>query len=118
MRCEWTLQAPGVYIDGDKIAALGLRVRRGYSCHGLSFNVDMDLAPYARIVPCGLVGTGVTMLKALGPASTVAEVTPALVAQLAKTYGSTPRGGCKALRFRQRINWARDWQTLHRRSMR
>ena len=80
-------EAPGVYVDGDKIAALGLRVRRGYSYHGLSFNVDMDLAPYSRIVPCGLVGTGVTMLKTLRPASTVAEVTPALVAQLAEVYG-------------------------------
>ena len=80
-------EAPGVYVDGDKIAALGLRVRRGYSYHGLSFNVDMDLTPYARIVPCGLVGTGVTMLKTLRPASTVAEVTPALVAQLAEVYG-------------------------------
>lgn len=80
-------EAPGVYVDGDKIAALGLRVRRGYSYHGLSFNVDMDLAPYARIVPCGLVGTGVTTLKTLHPASTVAEVTPALVAQLADVYG-------------------------------
>ena len=80
-------EAPGVYVAGDKIAALGLRVRRGYSYHGLSFNVDMDLAPYARIVPCGLVGTGVTTLKTLRPASTVAEATPALVAQLAEVYG-------------------------------
>lgn len=85
-------EAPGVYVDGDKIAALGLRVRRGYSYHGLSFNIDMDLTPYARIVPCGLVGTGVTMLKALRPTSTVAEVTPALVAQLAEVYGfNAPR---------------------------
>ena len=78
--------APGVYVGSDKIAALGLRVRRGYSYHGLSLNVDMDLAPYARIVPCGLVGTGVTMLTALRAACTVAEVTPALVAEVAKAY--------------------------------
>lgn len=80
-------EAPGVYVAGDKIAALGLRVRRGYSYHGLSFNVDMDLTPYARIVPCGLVGTGVTTLKTLRPTSTVAEITPALVTQLAEVYG-------------------------------
>lgn len=79
--------APGVYVGNDKVAALGLRVRRGHSYHGLSLNVDMDLSPYARIVPCGLVGTGVTMLKALHPACTVASVTPLLVTELAKTFG-------------------------------
>ena len=79
--------APGVYVGNDKIAALGLRVRRGYCYHGLSLNVDMDLTPYAGIVPCGLMGTGVTMLKALHPACTIADVTPALVAALAKTFG-------------------------------
>ena len=89
--------APGVYVGDndrdrpggavDKIAALGLRVRRGCSYHGLSLNVDMDLAPYSRIVPCGLFNTGVTMLAALaGPCST-AEVTPRLVAHLAQQYG-------------------------------
>ena len=48
--------APGVYVDGAKIAALGLRVRRGCSYHGLSFNVDMDLAPFSYINPCGFEG--------------------------------------------------------------
>ena len=79
--------APGVYVGGDKIAALGLRVRRGCSYHGLSLNVDMDLAPYGRIVPCGLFNTGVTMLAAIaGPCST-AEVAPRLVEHLARQYG-------------------------------
>ena len=79
--------APGVYVGGDKIAALGLRVRRGCSYHGLSLNVDMDLAPYSRIVPCGLFNTGVTTLAALaGPCST-AEVAPRLVEHLARQYG-------------------------------
>ena len=54
--------APGVYVGSDKIAALGLRIRRGCSYHGLALNVDMDLAPYTRIVPCGLDGIGVTTL--------------------------------------------------------
>ena len=79
--------APGVYVGRDKIAALGLRVRRGYSYHGLSLNVDMDLTPYARIVPCGLTGTGVTTMAMLTGGSSVAEVTPRLVGKLATQYG-------------------------------
>jgi len=58
--------APGVYVDGRKIAALGLRVRRGCTYHGLALNVDMDLAPFARINPCGYAGLEVTQLKDLG----------------------------------------------------
>lgn len=79
--------APGVYVGRDKIAALGLRVRRGYSYHGLSLNVDMDLTPYGRIVPCGLTGTGVTTMAVLTGGSTVAEVTPRLVDKLVAQYG-------------------------------
>ncbi len=48
--------APGVYVGPAKIAALGLRIRRGWSCHGLSLNVDMDLTPFSRINPCGYPG--------------------------------------------------------------
>lgn len=55
--------APGVYVDGAKIAALGLRVRRGCSYHGLSFNIDMDLAPFSYINPCGFEGLSSTQLK-------------------------------------------------------
>jgi len=58
--------APGVYVDGAKIASLGLRVRRGASYHGLALNVDMDLAPFARINPCGFPGIEVTQVAALG----------------------------------------------------
>lgn len=58
--------APGVYVDGAKIASLGLRVRRGASYHGLALNVDMDLAPFARINPCGYPGIEVTQVAALG----------------------------------------------------
>lgn len=57
--------APGVYVDGAKIAALGLRVRRGSSYHGLSLNVDMDLEPFSRINPCGYRGLAVTSMRAL-----------------------------------------------------
>jgi lipoyl(octanoyl) transferase len=57
--------APGVYVGGAKLAALGLRIRRGCSYHGLALNVQMDLAPYERINPCGYAGLAVTELAAL-----------------------------------------------------
>ena len=58
-------EAPGVYVDGNKIASLGLRVRRGCSYHGLSLNVDMDLEPFQRINPCGYEGLQVTSMAKL-----------------------------------------------------
>jgi len=57
--------APGVYVDGRKIAALGLRVRRGYCFHGMALNVDMDLEPFARINPCGYEGLEITQITDL-----------------------------------------------------
>lgn len=57
--------APGVYVDEAKIAALGLRIRKGNSYHGLSFNLDMDLAPFHNIDPCGFQGLRVTQLRDL-----------------------------------------------------
>jgi len=59
-------KAPGVYVDDRKIAALGLRVRRGCCFHGLSLNMDMDLAPFSMINPCGYPGMQVTQLADLG----------------------------------------------------
>lgn len=58
--------APGVYVDGRKIGALGLRVRNGCSYHGLALNVDPDLEPFSRIDPCGMRGLQVTSLRRLG----------------------------------------------------
>ncbi len=58
-------RAPGVYVDGGKIASLGLKVSRGCSYHGLALNVDMDLEPFARINPCGHPGLEVTSMAAL-----------------------------------------------------
>lgn len=55
--------APGVYVKGDKIASLGLRVRRGCSFHGLALNVDMDMRPFQRINPCGYAGLKMTQLR-------------------------------------------------------
>ena len=66
--------APGVYVDGAKIAALGLRVKRGCSYHGLAFNVDMELEPFSRINPCGYEGLPVTQVRDLGISQTVEEV--------------------------------------------
>ncbi len=60
--------APGVYVDGAKIASLGLRIRHGRSFHGLALNVDMDLEPFRRINPCGYAGLAMTQLRDLvGP---------------------------------------------------
>ncbi|QTR51729.1 lipoyl(octanoyl) transferase LipB [Candidatus Thiothrix anitrata] len=59
-------EAPGVYVQGSKIAALGLRVTRGYTYHGLSLNVAMDLEPFQRINPCGYAGLQVTQCRDLG----------------------------------------------------
>lgn len=70
--------APGVYVDGEKIAALGLRVRSGCCYHGLSLNVDMELKPFSRINPCGFVGLGVTSMKEQGLSVQVDEVADAL----------------------------------------
>lgn len=78
--------APGVYVGTEKIGSLGLRVRRGCSYHGLALNVAMDLEPFSRINPCGLVGQHVTQLASLGgPADVVAVQWPlveCLVARL------------------------------------
>jgi lipoyl(octanoyl) transferase len=66
--------APGVYVDGAKIAALGLRVKQGCTYHGLALNVDMDLSPFALINPCGYAGMRVTQCRDLGVAGSSQEV--------------------------------------------
>lgn len=59
-------EAPGVYVDGEKLASIGLRIRRGCSFHGMALNVDIDLEPFARINPCGFAGLEMTDLNRLG----------------------------------------------------
>jgi lipoyl(octanoyl) transferase len=59
-------RAPGVYVDDCKLAALGLRIRRGCAFHGLSLNIDMDLAPFSMIDPCGYRDLDITQLRSLG----------------------------------------------------
>ena len=78
--------APGVYVDGVKIASLGLRIRRGKSFHGLSFNINMDLEPFQRINPCGYEGLQVTNLSALTEVS-LPEVEDRLITRLCQVLG-------------------------------
>ncbi len=66
--------AHGVYVDGRKIASLGLRIRRGCCYHGFSLNVDMNLAPFGRINPCGFVGLEVVQLSDFVPGVDVAKI--------------------------------------------
>jgi len=65
-RAERKPGAPGIYVDGAKVAALGIRVSRGCAFHGLALNVDMDLAPFSAIDPCGYAGLAVTQTRDLG----------------------------------------------------
>jgi lipoyl(octanoyl) transferase len=81
-------EAPGVYVDGAKIASLGLRIRRGCSYHGLALNVAMDLEPFGRIDPCGMAGLAVTQLADLGGPADVAAVRAPLCAELARRLGA------------------------------
>lgn len=78
-------EAPGVYVDGAKLASLGLRVRRGSTYHGLALNVAMDLEPFRGINPCGQAGLGVTSLERLGVAADLHETAEALLTNLQKT---------------------------------
>lgn len=81
--------APGVYVDGAKVASLGLRIRQGRSYHGLSLNVDMDLEPFTRINPCGYPGLRVTQLRDLGVSLTPAAVAEDLLPVLCRQFGYT-----------------------------
>ena len=90
---DWNIEAvrregaPGVYVAGAKIAALGIRVRRGCTFHGLAFNIDMDLSPFLRINPCGYEGLRVTSMVDLGGPSGLDAVKPALVGHVAAQFG-------------------------------
>ncbi|ABE54156.1 lipoate-protein ligase B [Shewanella denitrificans OS217] len=79
--------APGVYVDERKIASLGLRIRKGCSFHGLALNVDMDLAPFRRINPCGYAGLEMVQSKALNGPQSVVEAGDKLIDTFTKTLG-------------------------------
>jgi len=80
-------RAPGVYVDGRKIAALGVRVRRGCCYHGLALNVAMDLAPFRGIDPCGYRGLEVTQISDYGISMTAREAAGYLLPQLRRQLG-------------------------------
>lgn len=90
---EWNIEAvrkdgaPGVYVAGAKIGALGIRVRRGCTFHGLAFNIAMDLEPFHRINPCGYQGLQVVSLTDLGGPSGMDVVKPVLLKHLASQFG-------------------------------
>lgn len=90
---EWNIGAtrrdgaPGVYVNDAKVAALGIRVRRGCTFHGLAFNAAMDLEPFHRINPCGYAGLQVTSMLDLGGPSSPEAVKPVLLEALAKQFG-------------------------------
>jgi lipoyl(octanoyl) transferase len=93
--------APGVYIGERKVAALGLRVRRGCCFHGLALNVDCDLAPFARINPCGYRGLAVTRTRDEGVDASATTLAEGLVELLTERLGYTritaAPGGLEAL---------------------
>ena len=82
IHAERKIGAPGVYVHGAKIAALGLRVKKGCSFHGLALNVAMDLTPYDAINPCGYAGLQLTDLASLGVRVSINDVMAALSQQL------------------------------------
>lgn len=82
-------KAPGVYVNRCKIASLGLRIRRGYSYHGLSLNVSMDLEPFNRINPCGYPDLKVVQMRDFNSAVSTVEVAPQLITCLMQQLGYT-----------------------------
>ena len=90
---EWDIvaagrrDAPGVYVDGRKLASIGLRIRRASSYHGLALNVAMDLEPFRRINPCGYAGLEMTQLSELGGPGDLRAVAEALAPRLLESLG-------------------------------
>ncbi|MHB9117719.1 MAG: lipoyl(octanoyl) transferase LipB [Burkholderiales bacterium] len=83
--------APGVYVDDAKIAALGLRIKNGCCYHGLSFNVDMDLSPFLNINPCGYEGLRVTQAKDCGIELEIEVLQEKLAAALIRTLETSDK---------------------------
>lgn len=81
--------APGVYVDNKKICSIGLRIRRGCSYHGIAFNIDLDLAPFNRINPCGFSNLQMTKLSTLTSIKTVREAGEKLIGHLRNRLGYT-----------------------------
>ena len=84
---EGRVDAPGIYVGDKKIASIGLRVRRGYSYHGIAFNIDTDLTPFSYINPCGFQGLRMTSLKNLAPHITQNQVKTEIITYFLKNFG-------------------------------
>ncbi|WP_410016105.1 lipoyl(octanoyl) transferase LipB [Sodalis sp. C49] len=82
--------APGVYVNDDKICSLGLRIRKGCSFHGLALNIAMDLSPFLRINPCGYAGLRMTQVSDLAPGTRVDDVAPVLTGVFLQRLGNPP----------------------------
>jgi len=90
IRASGRADAPGVYVNGSKIAALGLRIRHGYSYHGLSLNIDMDLSPFQGINPCGYKDMKVCQLADFTDKINFSDISEQLVSQLVNNLASKP----------------------------
>ena len=82
-------EAPGVYVDGAKLASVGLRIRRGASFHGMALNVDGNLEPFSRINPCGFEGLEMTDLRRLGVGLSLEETADRVLPHLLQHLGLT-----------------------------
>lgn len=82
IHAESRIDAPGVYVRNAKIAALGLKIKRGFCYHGIALNVDMDLTPFSAINPCGYANLQVTQTKNLGIADSIETISNKLTEQL------------------------------------
>jgi len=80
-------EAPGVYVENQKICSIGLRIRRGCAYHGIAFNINMDLEPFSRINPCGFTGLKMVQLAELGGPDSTQEAGKQLIEYLIKNLG-------------------------------
>ena len=87
IQAEGREDAPGVYVAGAKIAALGLRIKKGRTYHGLALNIRMDLSPFSQMNPCGYVGMSVTQTRDLGITASLPELRDQLLAHLGTILG-------------------------------
>jgi len=90
IKAQARADAPGVYVQGKKICSLGLRIRKGCSFHGLALNIDMDLAPFMRINPCGYAGMEMIQVSQLTENTGVEKIRPILVQQFLALLNNPP----------------------------
>lgn len=102
IKAEARPDAPGVYVDGKKIASLGLRVRKGCTFHGLALNVDMDLSPFQRINPCGYAGMQMIQSKDLGGPDRIDEAKQQIVQRFKAHLAVTE------LYYKTGLDWRHD----------